>query len=114
MNAADNRRAFLFIAPSIMGVAMFYAAPFVISLAYAVTGADGSFVWFENFIKLFKSDAFRLAAGNTLTFMAIAIPLNIAIPFLIGFTLYKKRFLPKRSAIRRTRRGKDGPSISGA
>jgi multiple sugar transport system permease protein len=56
-----------------------------------VTDGDGGFVGLANFDKLFASEAFRLAAGNTLKFMAVAIPLNVAIPLLIACMLYNAK-----------------------
>jgi multiple sugar transport system permease protein len=59
------------------------------SLGYAVTDNRGSFAGMANFANLFASDAFRLAAVNTLRFMAVAIPLNMAVPLSIACLLYK-------------------------
>jgi multiple sugar transport system permease protein len=84
----ENRKALLFIVPSLAGVALFYIIPFIMSLGYAVTDTSGSFVGLRNFANLFGSEAFRLAAGNTLKFMLIAIPLNIAVPLFIACLLF--------------------------
>ena len=89
MFKSENRIAFLFIIPSVSGVALFFIIPFMMSLGYAITDSNGAFVWLANFKNLFASGAFRLAAGNTFKFMAAAIPLNIAIPLLIGCLLFK-------------------------
>jgi multiple sugar transport system permease protein len=88
MTKKENGLALLFILPSLAGVAIFFAVPFVMSLGYAATGVDGSFAGLDNFTRLFGSGAFRLAAVNTLRFMAVAIPLNIAIPLLIACMLF--------------------------
>jgi multiple sugar transport system permease protein len=79
----------LFILPSLAGVALFFILPFGLSLGYAVSDGNGAFVGMDNFIKLFNSGAFRLAAVNTLKFMAAAIPLNIAIPLFIAVLVSK-------------------------
>jgi multiple sugar transport system permease protein len=84
----ENRLAFLFIVPSLAGAALFFIIPFIMSLGYATTDAGGDFVGFENFLNLFKNDSFRLAAGNTVKFMVIAIPLNIIIPLFIACLLF--------------------------
>lgn len=84
-----RRLAFLFIVPSAIGVALFFIAPFIMSLGYAVTDSGGAFAGLANFKRLFASGAFRLAARNTLRFMAVAIPLNMAIPLLAGILLFK-------------------------
>ena len=77
----------LFLIPSFAGVLIFYIIPFVMSWGFATTDANGNFAGLDNFVNLFGSEAFRLAAGNTLKFMAIAIPLNIAVPFFIACLL---------------------------
>ena len=86
----ENRLALLFIVPSLAGVALFFAIPFMMSLGYAATDSSGGFTGLDNFINLFGSDAFRLASGNTLKFMMSAIPLNIAIPLFIACLLFKE------------------------
>ena len=88
MTKKENLAALLFIVPSFAGVAVFYIIPFVMSLGYATASTNGSFAGFDNFIDLFNSGAFRLAALNTLKFMVIAIPLNIAFPLSIACLLY--------------------------
>ena len=89
MSKTENRKAFSFIAPSILGVSLFFIIPFVMSLGYATTNMNGEFVGMNNFQTLFASDAFKLAAWNTLKFMIIAIPLNIFIPLFIGCLIFK-------------------------
>jgi multiple sugar transport system permease protein len=86
MKGQENLKAFLFIVPSLAGVAVFFVVPFIMSLGYATTDAGG-FVWFDNFIKLFNNESFQLAAGNTVKFMLCAIPLNIAVPLGIALLL---------------------------
>ena len=89
MSKSENRRAFWFLAPSLIGISLFFIVPFIMSLRYATTDGGGSFVGLDNFKNLFASDAFRLAMENTVRFIAVAIPLNIAIPLLIARLLYK-------------------------
>ena len=83
-----NKKAILFILPSLAGVLLFYIIPFFMSLRHATTDMSGSFVGIANFVNLFNSEAFRLASWNTFRFMIIAIPLNIAIPLLIACLLF--------------------------
>jgi multiple sugar transport system permease protein len=83
--------AFAFLIPSFAGVALFYIVPFGISLGYATSDMDGGFVGAANFVKLFGNESFRLASVNTLRFMALAIPLNIVIPLLVGGMLFKAK-----------------------
>jgi len=88
MKIKENTASFLFIALSLAGVTTFFIVPFVMSLGYAATDMEGNFVGLGNFGNLFSSESFRLAAGNTLKFMAVAIPPNIAIPLLIASLLW--------------------------
>ena len=84
-----NLAALFFIVPSFAGVALFYIIPFIISLGYAAANADGQFVGLTNFVVLLSSEAFQLALMNTARFMAVAIPLNIALPLAIACILVK-------------------------
>ena len=84
----ENVIAFSFLVPSLVGVALFYAIPFFMSLGYATTDSGGNFVGIDNFVHLFDSEAFRLAALNTFRFMVAAIPLSIAIPLFIACLLF--------------------------
>ena len=89
MSKKENAWALLFVLPSLAGVTVFFIVPFVMSLGYATTDVNGNFSGLDNFIDLFNSEAFRLAAWNTVKFMLAAIPLNIAIPLLIAMLLFK-------------------------
>jgi multiple sugar transport system permease protein len=84
----ENTAALLFIVPSLAGVAMLFLIPFVMSFGYATTDVNGDFGGVDNFINLFSSDSFGLAAGNTLKFMVVAIPLGIAFPLFIACMLF--------------------------
>jgi len=88
MTKKENATALLFFIPSLAGVAIFFIIPFVMSLGYVATDINGNFAGFDNFINLFSSAAFQLAARNTLKFMLAAIPLNIIIPLLIASMLF--------------------------
>ena len=84
----ENAVAFSFLIPSLAGVALFYVIPFFMSLRYATTDRNGNFIGIANFVNLFNSEAFQLASWNTLRFMAVAIPLSIAIPLLLACLLF--------------------------
>jgi len=88
MNKSENRIAFLFIIPSLIGMALFFIMPFIASLGYATSDANGVYVGFANFAALFSNDSFQLAAMNTIKFMLIAIPLNIIIPLWFACFLF--------------------------
>lgn len=77
---------YTFIAPSIIGVAVFYFIPYIISIYYSFT-IKNNFVGFDNYISLFNNNTFWLAMKNTAVFSVFAIPLAIIIPFLIALFL---------------------------
>lgn len=90
-------KIWLFVLPSILGVAVFYFVPAGVSLLYAFTDVQGDFVWFANFADVLTNAAFRLAARNSLRFIAISVPLNMLISFglalLMQNTRYRKVFI---------------------
>ena len=78
-----NRKIYwLFLAPSLLGVAVFYCVPFLYAAYYAVIDniGSGQFVGLQNFIDVLQNDLFRTAAKNTLIFMALTVPLDGALP----------------------------------
>ena len=58
----------LFLSPSIAGVALFFAVPFLVVIYYATVNnpVQHEFVWFKNFAAVLKNTAFLQAAKNTL------------------------------------------------
>lgn len=96
---------FLFILPSLLGVAVFLLFPFLDVLRRSFfTAVGGRFVFLENYRLLFENTAFRLALGNTLRFMLLCIPLLVALSLLLALLvsawpgervphLYKTTFL---------------------
>ena len=87
-----NRKIYwLFLAPSLLGVAVFYCVPFLYAAYYAVIDniGSGQFVGLQNFIDVLQNDLFRTAAKNTLIFMALAVPLGMALALLTALCLRK-------------------------
>lgn len=80
------------VLPFLAGFALLYLIPFVWSIQKTFTaGAGGNrFVGLWNYLDLFRSAAFRLAAGNTLRFIGIGVPLLMAVSFLLALALYRK------------------------
>ena len=67
-----KRRDFLtslcFLAPSLLGVGVFFILPFGVVVYYSMIDGVASrrFVFLENFTRLFANSAFRMAARNPL------------------------------------------------
>lgn len=82
----ESLTGFLFCLPSIIGMLVFFVIPFCLCLYMSFTESSGSvrFVGLKNYAEVLKSAAFRLAAGNTLKFIVIAVPGNH-----FGFAVYR-------------------------
>ena len=79
----------LFFLPSLLGMLAFYLVPYLASFWYAVTDAQGTFVGMSNFEDVLTSSYFLTAVGNTARFMVVCVPLNIVVPFLLAYLLYR-------------------------
>lgn len=88
----SESKAWSFIVPSLLGMAIFYFVPAAVSLFYAFTDVAGRFVLFANFMDVLTSSAFRLAARNTLLFILISVSLNVAVSFFLASLLQKLRY----------------------
>ena len=87
--ARDFLKSMCFLSPSLLGVGVFFILPFGVVVYYSLIDGVGSknFVFLENFIKLFDTSAFRLAAKNTLTFSAMAVPLAVVLAICLALML---------------------------
>ena len=87
--ARDFLKSMCFLSPSLLGVGVFFILPFGVVVYYSLIDGVGSknFVFLENFIKLFDNSAFRLAAKNTLTFSAMAVPLAVVLAICLALML---------------------------
>ena len=72
----------LFLAPSLGGVTVFTAVPFLDVVRRSFQDAMGRrFVGLDNYRAVADNSAFRLAAGNTARFLLICIPLLMVLSF---------------------------------
>ena len=90
----------LFLIPSLIGVCIFMVVPFFVVIYYSMIDNPirKNFVWFENFAKILDNSAFRLAAGNTLKFSAVAVPLAVILSLLLAMLLLSK--IPGKTQLR--------------
>jgi len=90
----------LWLAPSFIGVSMFYIVPFFVIVYYSLIDSPihHNFVFFDNFVKLFQNQAFTLAASNTLKFSLVAVPLAVVLSLLIALMLEAR--IPLKSYFR--------------
>ena len=96
----NKRVAGLFLAPSLIGVLLFFVLPFLVVIYYSFldNSISKKFVAFENYVRVFNNNAFRTAVGNTLTFSAIAVPLAVVLGLVLAFLLDSG--IPMRSQLR--------------
>ena len=98
--AKIKRKSALFLAPSVIGVSLFFVLPFLVVIFYSVVNnpIQHKFVFLKNFINVWNNAAFRLAAGNTLKFSLIAVPLVVILSMALAFAL--DAAVPFKSQIR--------------
>ena len=95
-----KRRSGLFIAPSLLGVLVFFVVPFMVVIYYSLVDNPISrqFVGLQNFKLVWNNAAFQTAVSNTARFSAIAVPLSVVLSLLLAVVLDMK--LPFRSQFR--------------
>ena len=96
----DFIRSVCFLAPSLLGVGVFFILPFFVVVYYSVIDGVSSrqFVFLENFKRLFQNSVFQLAAKNTLRFSAIAVPLAVVLAIVLALLLEAR--IPMKSYFR--------------
>lgn len=95
-----KRSSGLFIAPSFLGVLLFFILPFMVVIYYSLIDnpISGNFVLFDNFKSIVDNAAFRKAVHNTAVFSAVAVPLAVLLSLLMAIVLEAE--LPFRSQFR--------------
>ncbi|MCR5256453.1 MAG: sugar ABC transporter permease [Acetatifactor sp.] len=90
----------LFLAPSYLGVLIFFVIPFMVVIYYSMieNPISGSFVAFENFVKVVGNNAFMKAVRNTAKFSAIAVPLAVVLSLALAVVLDSR--IPLKSQMR--------------
>ena len=79
-----------FAVPLLVGSLIFYVYPFLQVIGYAFTkgiGANKKFVGLWQFQSLWENRIFKLAFGNSMKFLAVAIPLVLLFSLLIALIL---------------------------
>lgn len=90
----------LYIAPSFLGVLLFFILPFIVIIYYSMVDnpISANFVFLDNYSKVINNAAFRTAVRNTVTFSAIAVPLAVVLSLILAIVLEAK--IPFRSQFR--------------
>ena len=97
---ADRLRSFCFLTPGLLGMGVFFILPFFVVVYYSLIDSVSTrnFVFLDNFIKLFHNSAFKMAAGNTALFSAIAVPLAVILAMVLALMLECR--IPMKSQFR--------------
>lgn len=92
----DGWTALLFLAPSLIGFALFYLIPFAGGLYYSLMDSpvNGSFAGWSNYREVAGSASFRKAAANTAWLAGLGVPLLMIISLSLALLL--NRALPLR------------------
>ena len=101
--SANERRtiiSWLFLAPSLIGVLVFFVAPFLVVIYYSTIDnpIQNNFVGFRNYITVWSNAAFRQAGINTLKFSLVAVPLAVLLSLFLAAVMESR--IPGKSYFR--------------
>lgn len=89
----EARVGFLYVFPSLAGCLLFALIPFADAIRHAFTdGFTGDFAGLRYFRELFQNQSFLTAMANTGWFIAICVPILIALSLLLALMLTKPVF----------------------
>ena len=96
----ETRVSWIFLSPSVAGVAVFFVLPFLVVIYYSVIDNPirHNFVGLSNYMKVLGNTAFRMAAMNTLRFSLLAVPLAVGLSLLLAVVMEQR--LPWKSRFR--------------
>ena len=87
----EGRWALVFLAPTLIGLAVLSAGPILATLAISVTSWDlltaPKFVGLDNFLKLASDDRFLKALRNTIFYTVASVPVGMAIALGLAMAL---------------------------
>ena len=85
----DTLRSVGFLGPSVLGVTVFFNAPFLVVVWYSVilSPINPEFVGLDNFIAVLGNYSFQTAAKNTALFSAMAVPLAVVLSLGLALIL---------------------------
>jgi multiple sugar transport system permease protein len=87
----EGRWALLFVAPTLIGLAVLSAGPILATLAISLTKWDllraPQFVGLDNFVALASDDRFLKALRNTAFYTAVSVPLGMVLALFLALAL---------------------------
>lgn len=94
LGSRNNLIAYSFIAPNFLGFAFFTLIPMIFSLVLSFVKWKGvgamEFVGIDNFLRLFRDEAFMRALFNTVTYTALTVPLTLVTALALAMLLNSK------------------------
>ena len=99
-NEKKSLISWLFLAPSLLGVMLFFVAPFGVVIYYSLINnpIQKEFVGLSNYINVWKNGAFKLAGINTLKFSFVAVPLAVLLSLFLAAVMESR--IPFKSYFR--------------
>ncbi|NLG24233.1 MAG: sugar ABC transporter permease [Clostridiales bacterium] len=95
----EERWALLFVAPNLIGFALFKLVPIVAAFALSFAQwkliGDMRFIGLLNYRMMLADSVFLLSLQNTLVFTAISVPLTLGVGIFLAVQLNHRIFLPK-------------------
>lgn len=92
LSKKDKIIVIIFIAPSIIGLSIFYIIPFIWMIFYSFYDqpVNGNFVGLRNYIDLINNEIYRKALFNSGLFTGISVPLIITFSLVIAILLNQR------------------------
>lgn len=89
-----------FIAPSLIGVLLFFILPFIVIIWYSMVDnpVSANFVFLDNFKNIIANSAFKRAVRNTFMFSLVSVPLAVVLSLILAIVLESK--IPFKSQFR--------------
>ncbi len=89
-----------FIAPSFLGVFLFFIMPFIVVIFYSLVDnpISANFVFLDNFKNIIANSAFKRAVRNTFMFSLVSVPLAVVLSLILAIVLESR--IPFKSQFR--------------
>ena len=84
--------AYLFLLPALAIFACFVITPMVMGFVTSFTNSHlggSEFIWFDNYIRLFKDPKFLRSAWNTVFIVLVTVPVVTAFSLWVGTVIYR-------------------------
>jgi multiple sugar transport system permease protein len=100
-NALDEKIPYLLILPSAAGFICFYFLPFLSSVYFSFVNNnfDRVFIGFTNYTALFQNTFFLMALKNTFVYMAVSIPVLVALTFAVSLLIFSIKSAAARAGV---------------